>query len=152
LILLTRTAYIGHNMADTMTPQRRSKLMSKIRGRGNYSTELRLAKLLKEEGITGWRRHLKLLGRPDFAFLKQRVFIFVDGDFWHGNPRTYKPPKSNTKFWLQKVKYNRKRDREISRHLKDKGWKVLRVWESDLRRKPSRCLARIIRVLKIPLV
>jgi DNA mismatch endonuclease (patch repair protein) len=134
-------------MVDHLTPQKRSELMSRIRGRNNLSTEIRLLRLLKKEAITGWRRHLRFPGRPDFAFPKQRMLIFVDGDFWHGNPRTFKGPKSNTAFWIQKVERNRIRDREVSRHLRKQGWTVMRIWESDLRRYPDRCMARIKRLL-----
>ena len=66
-------------MTDVLSPDRRSYLMSRVRGRGNKVTELELLALLRQNKITGWRRHLPLLGKPDFAFSKQKVAVFVDG-------------------------------------------------------------------------
>ena len=64
---------------DIWTLSKRSEVMSRISGRGNKATEQRLAALLKQAGITGWRRHLRLPGKPDFSFPKHKVAVFVDG-------------------------------------------------------------------------
>jgi len=74
---------------DTLTPTARSSVMSRVRGRGNKVTELKLLALLRQNKITGWRRHLRLPGKPDFAFPKKKVSVFVDGCFWHGCPKCY---------------------------------------------------------------
>lgn len=124
------------------TPER-SRLMSRIRGRKNKSTELRLVAILRANKLRGWRRHQPLAGSPDFAFTDAKVAIFVDGCFWHGCPKCYKPPASNAMFWAEKVAYNRVRDRRISRHLRSRGWSVLRVWEHSLTRNPSAVVSRI---------
>ena len=107
--------------------------MQSIKGKGNKSTELRLAKIFRGHGITGWRRHLPLPGKPDFAFPKAKVAIFVDGCFWHGCPKCYREPATNTAFWKNKVLTNKRRDRRVSRELRKKGWKVLRLWECKLK-------------------
>lgn len=122
-----------------------SFVMSRIRGRGNQTTELALARLLRRGQIPGWRRHWPLLGTPDFVYPKQRVAIFVDGCFWHGCRRCYKPPRHNALFWNHKLRTNRARDRRVSRQLSSVGWKVLRLWEHDLRdeRQASRITRRI---------
>ena len=119
-------------MSDCFKPEQRSRIMSRIRSRGNYSTELRFIKMMREHGISGWRRRSDLPGRPDFVFTKLRVAVFVDGDFWHGNPRKYRIPKSNVEYWQQKIEGNRKRDRQINRELRRLGWRVIRFWESSL--------------------
>jgi DNA mismatch endonuclease (patch repair protein) len=134
-------------MVDVFTVEKRSEVMSLIRSRGNKSTELRMMVLLKTYGIKGWRRHVKLPGRPDFTFRKHRLALFVDGDFWHGNPKAYRPPKSNIEYWSHKVAYNKKRDRRINRELKAKGWSVMRVWEGDLAKRPVQVAKRIFRRL-----
>ena len=123
--------------------------MAAIRGRGNKSTELRLLGLLRERGVTGWRRHLPLPGRPDFAFRKERVAVFVDGCFWHRCPRCYRPPKSSQDYWVAKIARNVKRDAESTKRLKEKGWKVARVWECRLK-KPDPFMRRLIRMLSAP--
>jgi DNA mismatch endonuclease Vsr len=76
-------------MPDIFSRHKRSQLMSKVRCRGNKATELRLVSIFKKYRITGWRRHLKLPGTPDFAFPKRRLAVFTDGCFWHGCPRHY---------------------------------------------------------------
>lgn len=122
-------------MADVFTKAKRSAVMSRIRGRGNKDTEIALARLLRQNKITGWRRHLPIFGRPDFAFPKQKLAVFVDGCFWHGCPRCYCRPKSNRKYWDAKIARNRERDRKVSRELRRLGWRVIRIWEHDLAEK-----------------
>ena len=124
-------------MPDVFTKGKRSEVMSRIRGRGNKSTELKLLKLFKEHGITGWRRHQPLIGKPDFVFPKEQLAIFVDGCFWHGCPRCYIKPKQNAKFWEKKIGGNVKRDRKVSRQLRSEGWSVCRVRECRLRNPES---------------
>jgi len=108
--------------------------MAAIRSSGNQGTELRLAGLLRKAGITGWRRKLKLPGHPDFAFRGERLALFVDGCFWHGCPQHGRKPKSNRSYWLPKLRRNRKRDLEVGKLLRGKGWKVLRLWEHELKK------------------
>lgn len=121
-------------MADIFTGAERSKLMAKIRGRGNRTTELRLITLLRENGLHGWRRHLALPGTPDFTFSRQRTCVFVHGCFWHGCPRCRKVPMSNSTFWRKKIEGNRRRDRKDVHALKKRGYKVIVIWECQLRR------------------
>jgi len=111
----------------------RSEVMSRIRGRGNERTELRLARLMRVERIRGWRRHLPIPGRPDFSFRKQKVAVFVDGCFWHGCPRCFRLPKQNRAFWKAKIEGNRKRDRSVNGRLRRLGWKVVRIRECQLK-------------------
>ena len=129
-------------------PAYRSKWMSQIKGTNNLSTEILLLTLLRRHRITGWRRHLPITGRPDFLFVKKRVALFIDGDFWHGNPLVYKTPKTNSEFWDNKIRTNRARDRRVARALRKDGYKVIRIWESMLKKYPTRCLDRIKRTLK----
>lgn len=133
-------------MSDIWTQEKRSQVMSSIKGKGNKSTELLLAALLKYWSISGWRRHLPLPGKPDFCFPKQKVVVFVDGCFWHGCPKCYRRPKSNLKFWDGKVTANRARDRRVNRELRDKGFTVVRIFEHQLK-SPTKVLAKIRRAL-----
>jgi DNA mismatch endonuclease (patch repair protein) len=134
-------------MPDVFTKEKRSAVMSLIRGRGNKDTELALVKLLRVARITGWRRHVNLIGRPDFAFRKQRVVIFVDGCFWHGCPRHSNVPVNNRSFWVKKFTMNKARDRKVSAQLKRQGWCVIRVWEHEFRT-PDRLIQRLYRKLR----
>jgi DNA mismatch endonuclease (patch repair protein) len=121
-------------MADVFTRLKRSEVMSKIRGRGNRSTELRMVAMMRLHGIKGWRRHRSLPGRPDFVFPKERVAVFVDGCFWHGCPAHYVEPKSSTSFWRAKIAGNRARDRRNTLALQQLGWRVVRLWEHDFKK------------------
>jgi DNA mismatch endonuclease (patch repair protein) len=133
-------------MADTFTPEVRSACMSRIRSTGNRTTELKFIAVLRAAKITGWRRGSKLFGKPDFVFPFVRVAVFIDGDFWHGNPKKRRLPKSNIEYWTRKIESNKKRDRLVSRTLRRRGWRVLRIWESDLRNTDAVC-CRIRRFL-----
>lgn len=119
---------------DKISKEQRSKNMSAIRSTGNKTTELKIIKIFKDYKITGWRRHKKgVFGSPDFIFPKLKVVLFVDGCFWHGCKKHCKMPKTNKKYWTSKIERNKQRDKEVNRYYKKEGWKVVRVWEHDLR-------------------
>lgn len=123
--------------------------MSRIRGRANVSTELKIAGILRAAGIRGWRRHLALPGRPDFTFPEQRVCIFVHGCFWHDCPRCRKRSRTRPEYWAEKIEINRTRDRRVSRELRQRGYKVVVIWECTLRRKhPQVAIARLLGLLR----
>lgn len=133
---------------DTLTKGERSKLMAKVRGHGNRSTEILLLKLFRQNKITGWRRHLDMFGKPDFIFPKSKLAIFVDGCFWHGCPKHGTQPAGNRSFWKRKFARNKDRDRLVSRILRAYGWQVVRIWEHELARKnEARLLNRIQRAM-----
>lgn len=119
-------------MADVFSKAKRSQVMSAIRSKGNKDTELKLAAILRANGITGWRRHQPLPGRPDFIFRRERLAVFVDGCFWHACPKHGRKPASNRAYWLPKLKRNQKRDRKVTKALQKAGWRVLRLWSHAL--------------------
>jgi DNA mismatch endonuclease (patch repair protein) len=121
--------------------------MSRIRKFGNESTEMRLAKLFRKNGIKGWRRHLKLPGRPNFTFRNERVVVFIDGCFWHRCPECNWTPTSNTDYWVPKLERNVRKDRQADRQLAEKKWRVVRFWEHELRNEPASCLQRVLAIL-----
>ena len=135
-------------MADFLTKEARSKRMSLIRSSGNKSTEVHMIGILRWNGIKGWRRHSPLLGKPDFVFAKERLCLFVDGCFWHGCPHCYKPPKSNQKYWREKIRRNRRRDKAVAYKLRKLGYSVARVWECRLQREHI-IAAKIKRMLAV---
>src|SRR5258706_3004714 len=123
--------------------------MAAVKSRGNRSTEQNIRVLLRSSGIKGWRSHLRNLpGRPDFALLKQKLAIFVDGCFWHGCKRCKRnlSPSSNRKYWALKIARNQARDKRAIRDLKKRGWRALKIWEHELR-DPAACLLRIRKLL-----
>ncbi|HTG43488.1 MAG TPA: very short patch repair endonuclease [Verrucomicrobiae bacterium] len=120
-------------MADVFSKRKRSQVMSSIRSSGNKATELAAIRIFRKQKIKGWRRQVLLPGKPDFVFRQQRVAVFIDGCFWHFCPRHGRCPASNESYWTAKLQRNRQRDRQVSGALRSKGWKVLRVWEHDLK-------------------
>ncbi len=136
-------------MADWLTREQRSRNMASIRSKGNSTTERVFLSILRHAGISGWRRHLNLPGKPDFVFRSQRLAIFLDGCFWHGCPRCYRLPQDNRGYWKKKLIGNRRRDRSRSRELQSLGWRVLRIWEHALKspRSRSQILARVAAIL-----
>jgi len=135
-------------MPDVFTKSKCSDVMSRIRSRGNKATELRLMAIFRQFGITGWRRHQPVFGKPDFVFRQQRVTVFVDGCFWHGCPKHATFPATRRAFWLAKFARNKARDRLVTHTLRKNGWRVLRIWEHELK-KPARVLARIRKALSV---
>src|SRR5690606_27887133 len=132
-------------MPDILTKAERSRRMALVRGSGNETTELRLARLFRRAGITGWRRGVRLPGRPDFTFRAQRIVVFVDGCFWHGCPIHYSKPATHPEFWRQKLKDNRARDRRVDAKLRAEGWRVVRIWEHELKKRSLPCLEEHLR-------
>lgn len=127
----------ANRMADVFSKAKRSQVMAAIRSKGNKDTEVCLARILRVGGISGWRRHVALPGRPDFVFQKDRVAVFVDGCFWHGCPQHGRKPDSNKRYWNAKIARNKARDRAVTLALKSAGWRVVRIWEHGLKLRNS---------------
>lgn len=99
-----------------------------------------------------YRKHYKnCLGTPDIAFPREKLVIFLDGDFWHG--KNYKAKsKKYAPYWKEKIGGNMRRDAKYNRKLKTAGFKVLRFWESDLKRSPEKAIRKIEIALKPRLI
>jgi DNA mismatch endonuclease, patch repair protein len=120
-------------MADVFSKEQRSQIMRQVKRNFNKSTELRLIQFFKIHLISGWRRNYKIYGKPDFVFPKRRLAVFVDGCFWHGHNCRNTKPQDNKNYWENKIKKNIERDISVSNILESKGWKVLRIWECQLK-------------------
>lgn len=131
-------------MADIFSKEKRSWVMSRIRGR-NTKIEHRMRGILSENRIK-FEQHPRMFGNPDFL-VRRRMVIFCDGDFWHGyNYEGKKKPAK--KFWRDKIENNMKRDIRITRRLRREGYSVLRFWEHDIEKRPLVCLNRIVRFMR----
>lgn len=126
----------------------RSRNMAAIKSRGNRTTECRVLQILKDLRCTGWRRHLPIPGKPDFAFPRIKLAIFVNGCFWHRCPQCFKLPATNIDYWTEKIRRNVSRDRRNSRLLRQQGWSVMHIWEHSLRNAPHTVAKRISRSIK----
>ena len=128
---------------DAISRRERSRIMACVRSKGNKSTELKLITILRREHINGWRRNYHLKGKPDLVYARKKVAVFIDGCFWHGCPKCYRRPNSRQDYWDSKVKGNRIRDLKVSKMLKVGGWKVIRVWEHDLKISPEKIIRKL---------
>lgn len=132
-------------MVDIFTPEKRTKIMSSIKGK-DTKIEIVLRKALWHEGIKGYRLHLKLPGKPDIAFTKYKVAIFCDGDFWHGYNFSEWEDRLSP-YWHKKIKRNIERDKENDKNLIEDGWTVIHFWEWQILKDVERCKKEIIKVL-----
>lgn len=126
---------------DVLTPDQRRLCMSRNRGK-NTKPELRLRRALWREGCR-YRLHTKLPGKPDMAFARAQVVVFVDGCFWHGCPEHGTKPQANASFWSAKLRRNAQRDQEVNDQLVAEGWTVIRVWEHELKQDVDKVVRRI---------
>ena len=131
---------------DVLTPEQRQRCMSANKGR-NTKPELVLRKKLWALGYR-YRIGHKLVGKPDIVFVSRRVVIFVDGCFWHRCPEHFKMPQNNREFWERKIARNVARDKEVNEKLAEEGWKVIRIWEHDLRSGLEKVVADLDALLK----
>ena len=123
-------------MADKVDKKRRSEIMSSIRGQ-NTQPEMIVRKYLFSKGFR-YRLHDKLLpGKPDIKLTKYNSLVFINGCFWHGHTdcKIYVMPKTNKKFWYSKIENNVERDKRNIELLKNLGWKIIVVWECEIKRK-----------------
>lgn len=143
---LTPKSKPRRHKGDIMSPEKRSAVMSRIRGK-DTGPEKAMAAAFASHGLV-WESHVKdLPGRPDFVFRVARVAVFVDGDFWHG----WRFPQWRDKLsekWEAKIEATRRRDARNHRRLRRMGWKVVRIWEHQIKRSPDECLAKVVSIFR----
>jgi DNA mismatch endonuclease (patch repair protein) len=130
-------------VTDFLSKETRSRVMSRIRSR-DTKPEIALRQALWAAGARGWRVHTKRLpGRPDIAFTRWRVAVFVDGAFWHGHPDYFTPGKSGA-YWDAKMERNKERDRLANEALAALGWTVIRLWDFEIESDLVACVDRVL--------
>ena len=121
---------------DNLSPEERSKCMSRIRSR-NTTPELVVRSLLHAEGFRFRLHRIDLPGKPDLVLPQYNLAVFVHGCFWHWHPDPECPiaslPKSNIEYWEPKLARTRNRDIENVSRLERMGWRVFTIWECQLR-------------------
>lgn len=128
-------------MADRFSKEKRSWVMSRIRSK-NTSIDLKMKDLLSAMKCN-FIMYPKMYGNPDFILEDKKIAIFCDGDFWHGYKYSEKKKPTNI-YWKNKIETNMKRDKKISRTLRNQGWSVLRFWEHDLNKRNDVCINKIL--------
>lgn len=126
-------------MADVMTPEQRSRCMAAISGK-DTKPEMVVRRFLFSKGLRYSVNNRKLSGSPDIVLKKYKTIIFIDGCFWHGHEgcKYYRLPKTNVDFWRHKIAMNIARDYSNNVDLKLAGWRVIRIWECEIKTKAKR--------------
>ena len=126
--------------------------MSRIRAT-NTGLERSFLRLLSKEiyprGYRYRKHYKKLSGKPDIVFVKQKIAVFLDGDFWHGHNFKVQKNRLPKKYWLKKIERNIERDLEINKKLRKEGWRVLRFWEHEIKQRPEKVVMKIRRALAL---
>ena len=131
-------------MADKFSKAKRSAIMSRIRSK-NTSLEVEFRKLLWKNGLGRYRIHYNLPGKPDIVYVSKKIVIFLDGDFWHGynwKKLGKVPPR---KYWQKKIQKNIDRAKKYNKMLKKDGWKVIRIWEHEVKKNEGKFISKIIK-------
>lgn len=127
----------------------RNKAMRAVRSTGS-GIEVKLCKELWRRGYRYRKNCKNVFGKPDIVFRKHKLAIFCDSEFWHG--KTYnqemKKISNNKSFWVNKIKRNMDRDKEVNRMLKKEGWIVLRFWGKEIEKDLDGCVDKIINIMR----
>lgn len=134
-------------MADNMTPEQRSRTMSRIR-KTDTKPELMIRRLSFARGLRYRKYAARLPGKPDLVFATAKVVVFVDGDFWHGWRFEEWEKKLSSPYWKEKIRRNCERDRQHCACLEADGWTVLRIWEHEVEKDANACVDRIERAVR----
>ena len=121
-------------MTDVFTPEKRSAVMRRVKSR-DTTPELAVRRSLRTAGIGYRLGGCGLAGKPDVVMKGRRVALFVHGCFWHGHDcaRGSRQPKTNADYWRTKISRNRERDARNDAALTEAGWRVITVWECEMR-------------------
>lgn len=132
---------------DNLTKEQRRKNMQNIRSSGT-AAEILIMRALQRKKIYFSRHVESIIGKPDIVFRRKKIAVFIDSDFWHVHPKRFIMPKSNKRYWKVKITRNKERDKQVNRKLRKEGWKVIRIWEYDVKRNMDKCLNKILIAVK----
>ena len=136
-------------MADTLSKEKRSWNMSRIRGK-DTGIEVKVRKYLFSKGFRFRKNVATLPGKPDVVLPKYKTVIFIHGCYWHRHPgcKYAYTPKSNVEFWQKKFAVNVANDEKDRRQLEEDGWTVITLWECDITRRFDTTMARLAQQLQ----
>ena len=125
---------------DRHTPEQRAKNMKAIKCKGSQ-IEVLLQRELWSRGLRYRKNVATVYGKPDIAFIRKKIAVFCDSEFWHGYAWEVAQDEFQSKrdFWLPKIERNIQRDREVNEKLRNDGWIVLRFWGKEIKRDVSAC-------------
>lgn len=137
-------------MVDIFSKEKRSEIMSKIRGK-DTSIEKLIFKSLRKNGIY-FQKYYRLRTNKrltiDIALPRKKIAIFIDGDFWHGYRFEKNRKRLPKKYWVEKILGNIERDKRNRAKLRKDGWKVLRIWEHEIKKYADKAVEKVVTFLK----
>lgn len=131
---------------DNLTKEQRRKNMQHIRSK-DTKPERTIMRELKRRKIYFAGYANEITGKPDIVFRRKKLVVFIDSDFWHGHPKRFIMPATNYEYWSDKIAQNKKRDRQVTKELRSGGWKVIRIWEYDIKHNFTKCIRTILDAL-----
>ena len=134
-------------MADVFSKQKRSEIMSRIKSK-NTSLEKKVFSYLRKQKIHFQRHYAKASGKPDIAVPSKKRAVFIQGDFWHGYKFSSWKNRIPKEYWRNKIISNIERDRKHLRRLRRTGWRVMIVWEHQIKKEPAEFFSRIATFIK----
>ncbi|MCG2700233.1 very short patch repair endonuclease [Candidatus Parcubacteria bacterium] len=134
-------------MTDIVSKKKRSEIMSKVRSKDS-EIEVDFRKAIWKAGFRYRKNPKGYFGKPDLVLKKYKTVIFIDSCFWHGCKKHCRIPLTRKEYWIPKIDGNKKRDKEVNRHYKKNGWKIIRVWEHNLKKSFGKTFLTIIKPLK----
>jgi len=134
---------------DKVTPEQRHETMSNIKSK-NTKLEKIVFDELKKRKVYFTKHCTDIIGKPDIVFKRKKIAVFIDSDFWHqnpNNPQRAKMPSSNEEYWSSKLKRNIERDKQVNSELKILGWRILRIWESEIKQDLNQSIEKILNLV-----
>lgn len=119
-------------MADTVSKRKRSEIMSAVRSK-DTKMEIAFRKAIWRKGFRYSKNSSKYFGKPDIVLKKYKTAIFLDSCFWHGCKKHCRIPTARKKYWTGKIEKNKQRDKKVNRYYKKIGWKIIRIWEHNMK-------------------
>lgn len=132
-------------MVDNVSKEIRSKTMRSVKSKFTKIDNDFVCKL-KRNKVEFKRYAIKLYGKPDIVIKKHKIVIFIDSCFWHGCPYHHRRPKSNRKYWNQKIARNKTRDKNVNMYYRNSGWTVIRFWEHSINKNIDKCIDKVLRI------
>lgn len=134
-------------MGDTVSKRKRSDIMKAIKSK-DTKMEVAFRKAIWRKGFRYSKNSSKYFGKPDIVLKKYKMAIFLDSCFWHGCEKHCRAPTARKKYWTEKIKKNKQRDKEVNHYYKKIGWEVMRVWEHEITKNSDKTINKIISFLE----
>ena len=134
-------------MTVIFSKKKRSEVMSRVRAK-ETGLEIKFRKALWKSGFRYRKNVRKYFGTPDIVLKKYKTVIFIDSCFWHGCKKHGTWPKTRKSFWKKKIERNVERDREVSKHYRKIGWRIIRIWEHEIKKDADAVIGKTIEHLK----